>query len=125
MILPSEYLMGRDKDYPLDMLQARNMADLLARVNWLLAHLNMDGKVSSGYRPTPLNKTIGGQKMSTHTVCAGIDIIGQELGLLLLKSPDLLDRCDLYLEHPDYTVGKTIGWTHLDIKKRKNRIFQP
>ena len=75
MISVEEYLMGRDKEFPLDMLQARNMADLLSRVNWLFGKLNIKSKVSSGYRPSAINKKIGGAKMSTHTLCAGIDIV--------------------------------------------------
>jgi hypothetical protein len=121
MITPEMYLMGRDKDFPLDMLQARNMAELLAKVNWLLGTLNIKATVSSGYRPSAINKSIGGAKMSTHTVCAGIDIAGQELGLILQKNPALLEECDLYLESPSATPR----WTHLDLKKRKNRVFYP
>jgi len=125
MITVEEYLMGRDKDYPLDMLQARNMATLLSRVNWLLGTLGIKAKVSSGYRPSAINKTIGGAKMSTHTLCAGVDLVGVELALELKRNPLLLDEADLYLEHPDYTTGNHGGWSHLDIKKRKNRIFIP
>lgn len=121
MITLDEYLMGRDKDFPLDMLQARNAADLLARINWLLGHLNIEAKVSSGYRPSAINKKIGGSKMSTHTVCAGIDLVGNDLAKLLFKRQDLLEKCGLYLEHPDYTPT----WAHLDTKKRKNRVFIP
>jgi hypothetical protein len=121
MITLDSYLMGRDKDFPLDMIQARNAADLLSRVNWLLAHLGIEGNVSSGYRPSAINKTIGGAKMSTHTVCAGIDLQGNELAKILIKRQDLLEKCGLYLEHPDYTPN----WTHLDTKKRKNLVFIP
>lgn len=121
MITIEEYLMGRDKEYPLDMLQARNAADLLSRVNWLLGHLQIEARVSSGYRPGHHNKRVGGSKMSTHTMCAGIDLVGNDLAKLLFKRQDLLEKCDLYLEHPDYT--KT--WTHIDLKKRKNRVFIP
>lgn len=120
-ISPTEYLMGRDKDYPLDMLQARNMAELLARVNWLLATLGRNDELSSGYRPGHYNKTIGGAKMSTHTLCAGVDLKGQSLGLYLKANPGLLDLCGLWLEEPSATPT----WTHLDIKSRKNRIFHP
>jgi hypothetical protein len=125
LILPVEYLMGRDREYLLDAFQLRNMADLLSRVNWLLATLNWKTHVTSGYRPSTLNKTVGGAKMSTHTVCAGIDLAGNELAKELKRNPQLLEESGLYLEHPDFTVGNAGGWTHLDIKQRKNRIFQP
>jgi hypothetical protein len=128
MITVEEYLMGRDKDFPLDMLQARNMADLLSRVNHLLASIKRTAKVSSGYRPSSINKSIGGAKMSTHTLCAGIDLHDHDrsLGKLLQSNPKLLEDHGLWLEHPNYTVNKNgYGWVHLDIKKRKNRIFIP
>lgn len=123
MITVQEYLMGRDKNYPLDILMARNMAELLSRVNHLIASLQWDAKVTSGYRPPGINKTIGGAKMSTHTVCAGIDLADPDgkYGAFLRKNPLILERYDLYLEHPDHTKG----WVHLDMRKRKNRIFIP
>jgi hypothetical protein len=123
MILPKEYLMGRDKDFPLDMLQATNMANLLSRVNHLIATLKIEARVTSGYRPTALNKTIGGAKMSTHTVCAGIDLSDRDgsLGRLLRANSRLLEEYGLWLENPDFTKG----WVHLDTKTRKNRIFNP
>jgi len=123
MITPEEYLMGRDKEFPLDMLQAQNMANLLARVNWLLGKLNIQAKVSSGYRPSAINRKIGGAKMSTHTVCAGIDLHDKDRSLadLLRDNLDLLEECGLWLEHPDHTLS----WVHLDTKQRKNRIFIP
>jgi hypothetical protein len=123
MITVTDYLMGRDKQDPLDVLQLRNMAELLSRVNHLLASLNFDPKISSGYRPPRINKSVGGAKMSTHTVCAGIDLIDPEnkIGKFLKKNPLILNKYDLYLENPDHTPG----WMHLDIKQRKNRIFNP
>lgn len=123
MITIDEYLMGRDTDHPLDMLMCRNMANLLSRINHLIASLNWNPRVTSGYRPSAINKTIGGAKMSTHTVCAGIDLADPDgkFGDFLRKNPLILEKYDLYLEHPDYTKG----WIHLDTRKRKNRIFIP
>ena len=132
MITLKEYLMGRDKDFPLDMQQARNAADLLSRVNYLFGRLNLKATVSSGYRPSSINKTIGGAKLSTHTVCAGIDLIDPfgKIGILLTKRTDLLQEIGLWLENPLYTIkhnqdGSKTHWVHLDIKERKNRIFNP
>lgn len=132
MITLKEYLMGRDKEFPLDMLQARNAAELLGRVNYLFGRLNIKAQVSSGYRPSAINKTIGGAKLSTHTVCAGIDLLDPygKIGLLLTKRTDLLEECGLWMEHTNYTVktnqdGSKVYWIHLDIKERKNRIFIP
>lgn len=132
MITLKEYLMDRDKEFPLDILQARNAADLLSRINYLFGRLNISARVSSGYRPAAINKTIGGAKLSTHTVCAGIDIedVHGKIGILLSRRPELLAECGLWMEHPNYTVknkedGSKVFWVHLDIKERKNRIFIP
>lgn len=123
MITPKEYLMGRDKEFPLDMLQASNMADLLSRINHLIASLKIATRVSSGYRPSAINKKIGGAKMSTHTVCAGIDLHDPngEIGKMLRANTKILEEYGLFLENPDFTKG----WVHLDTKTRKNRIFNP
>jgi uncharacterized protein YcbK (DUF882 family) len=123
MITPKEYLMGRDKDFPLDMRQAINMADLLSRVNHLIATFKISTRVTSGYRPSAINKNIGGAKMSTHTVCAGIDLLDTqgEIGKMLKSNVKILEEYGLYLESPDHTKG----WIHLDTKARKNRIFIP
>jgi hypothetical protein len=129
MITLKDYLMGRDKEYPLDVLQAQNAAELLARVNWLFGSLEIHAKVSSGYRPSAINKKIGGAKMSTHAVCAGIDIIDPYgfLAAKMLDHLDLLEECGLWLEDPRYTKSKNShgGWIHLDLRKRKNRVFIP
>jgi hypothetical protein len=120
--------MSRDRDFPLDMLQARNMANLLSKVNYFLAKLDIEAKVSSGYRPSAINKTIGGAKMSTHTLCAGIDIFdkGNLIAKKIMSNQVLLEKCGLWLEHPSYTIGKDgNGWVHLDIRTRKNRVFIP
>jgi hypothetical protein len=119
----TEYLMGRDKEFPLDIQQTRNMAELLSRVNWLFGTLELHPKVSSGYRPAAINKKAGGAKMSTHLVCSGIDLYDPDgmLAAKMLDHLDLLEECGLWLENPEHTPG----WTHLDIKQRKNRVFNP
>lgn len=132
MITLKEYLMGREKDFPIDQKMAMNAADLLSRVNYLFGRLNLKAAVSSGYRPSSINKTIGGAKLSTHTVCAGIDLVDPfgKIGILLSKRTDLLQEFGLWLENPLYTIkthqdGTKVHWVHLDIKERKNRIFNP
>lgn len=115
--------MNRDKDFPLDMLQSRNMANLLSRVNFLFARLEIDARVSSGYRPSAINKKIGGAKMSTHTVCAGVDIHDSDgsIAKTLKQNIPLLKEVGLYLENPEYTKK----WVHLDTKQRQNTVFNP
>lgn len=125
LILPTEYLMGRDIQNPLTMSQAYNMADLLARVNWLLAQINADTKVTSGYRPAAINAATGGAKMSSHMTCQAVDLAGNHLAVELMGKPQLLEEAGLYMEHPDFTKGKFEGWLHLQTRPTKNRIFRP
>ena len=132
MITLSEYLMNRDKDFPLDMQQARNAADLLSRVNYLFGRLNLKATVSSGYRPSSINASVNGAKMSAHTTCQAIDLLDVfgKIGTLLRLRTDLLEECGLYLENPDYTVktnkdGTKIFWVHLQCRPTKSRVFIP
>ena len=121
LILPTEYLMGRDKDHPLTMAQAYNMADLLARVNWLISKVGGEYLVTSGYRPAAINAAVGGARLSAHTTCQAVDLAGNELARELQKNTQLLEECGLYLEHPDYTAR----WSHLQARPTKNRVFRP
>jgi len=132
MITAKQYLMGRDKLYPLTVELASNMADLLSRVNYLFGRLNLTAPVSSGYRPPEINYLVqGAAKTSQHTLCKAIDVVDQygKIGLLLSKRTDLLESCGLWLENPNFTkkliAGKQQCWSHLDTKERKNRIFDP
>ena len=129
MMTLNEYLMGRDKDFPLDMLQARNAADLLARVNWLFGTLELHAKVSSGYRPSAINKSVKGAKNSAHMSCQAIDLNdpGGMLSAKMLDHLDLLEKCGLYLENPKYTIKNGAQWTHLQSRapKSRSRVFNP
>jgi uncharacterized protein YcbK (DUF882 family) len=122
MITPKDYLMGRDKEYPLSIEQALNMADLLARINHLFAILKIDAHVNSGYRPGKYNIQAGGSPKSNHLICKAIDIADPrgELADLFKSNLKLLEEYGLWMEDP----SKTPGWVHLDTKERKNRIFK-
>jgi uncharacterized protein YcbK (DUF882 family) len=123
MITPKDYLMGRDKIYPISKDQAVAMADLLARVNHLFATFKINAQLTSGYRPGHFNKAAGGSARSGHLTCHAIDISDHdgEIGELLKNNVKLLEEYGLWLENPDHTPG----WVHLDTKERKNRIFNP
>jgi hypothetical protein len=129
MITVTEYLMNRDKEFPLDMLQARNMADLLSRVNWLFGSLEIHAKVSSGYRPSAINKKVNGAKNSAHISCQAIDVSdpGGMLAAKMLDHLDLLEECGLYLENPKFTVRNGIEWIHLQSRApgSGSRVFNP
>lgn len=131
MILPVEYLMGRDKADPLTPEMFINMCDLLARVNYLFGRLDLSAPVTSGYRPAFINSSIGGAKKSTHLMCQGIDILDKHgnIAILLSKRTDLLEKYGLYMESPNHTRKEINGvissWVHLQSKKTLNRIFIP
>ena len=123
MITPKDYLMGRDKIYPISKEQALAMADLLARINHLFATLKINAHITSGYRPGHFNKAAGGAARSGHLVCQAIDVADPqgELAELFKNNLKLLEEYGLWLEDPEHTLG----WLHLDTKERKNRIFKP
>jgi uncharacterized protein YcbK (DUF882 family) len=123
VITTKEYLMGRDKEFPLSIEQAINMADLLIRVNLVLLILKIEAIVTSGYRPGKYNKKAGGATLSGHLMCCAVDIADPlgKLAPIFLANVKLLEEYGLYLEDPSYTKG----WIHLDTKPRKNRVFIP
>jgi hypothetical protein len=125
MITVEEYLMGRDRDYPLDVSMARSMANLLVRVNCLLFEMEFSGKITSGYRPGTYNIAAGGAPNSSHLKCEAVDIedTNLEFAARIKHRTDLLEKYDLYIENPD----KTKGWVHIQTRRPAsgNRIFNP
>jgi hypothetical protein len=125
-----EYLMGRDKQEPLGVVQQANMKELLQRVNRLLAEVTLlipkyQTAVSSGYRPPSVNRRVGGAPNSAHLTCEAVDLrdMGGTLGKFLRARQDLLVTHDLYMEDPSVTTT----WVHLQTRPTKsgNRVFKP
>jgi uncharacterized protein YcbK (DUF882 family) len=58
MITREEILMGRDKQYPLNEEQEKNLQILLERVNKLRKEYGKPMIVSSGYRPAAINAKV-------------------------------------------------------------------
>lgn len=123
MINLAEFLMGREKEYPIDKELEKNAIETLKRVNALFLHLNILPKLNSGYRPDKYNKIAGGSPRSPHLTCEAMDIDDRKGKIKKLITLELLEKFDLYMEHPDYT--KT--WVHLQTRKTGsgNRIFKP
>lgn len=126
MIGLKAYLMGRDTLYPPtpDMLADANM--LLLKVEGLFYDLGInldDDDLSSGYRPGHYNTAAGGSPNSSHLKCMALDIkdVGHKLIKKILAAPHLLEKWDLYMEHP----SKTPTWLHLQTRPTKKRIFLP
>jgi hypothetical protein len=132
LLTVEDYLMGRDKDFPLAKDQAYNMGNLLLRVNSLITKLNIETYITSGYRPGMYNSTAGGSSRSAHLTCQAVDLYDKfgKFGQLLDARRDLLDQFELYLESPKYTVkhkqdGSIVYWVHLQTRKTMNRVFIP
>lgn len=135
MITLEDYLMGRDKKYPLDEEQERNARITLDRVNMLLDHFREDRKVTSGYRPKEINAlTPGASPGSKHITCEAIDLADDDrrFGNWCMENLPWLSAYGLWMEHLAYTVevkdsGRVVYWVHLQIvpPKSGNRVFIP
>ncbi len=142
-ITVSDFLMGREVDFPPTPQMLENAAILLAKVNELLDQADADGvptrldqvtgaRVSSGYRPTAINdRTANAAKKSAHLTCEAIDVAdtrNQDLARWCLKHLDILQRLGLFAENPRWTFS--IGgacWVHLQTRPTKSgqTVFIP
>ena len=97
-------------------------ADLLERVNGLLAMFGVQRRCVSGWRPTAVNAWMceehkrnpaapAAATHSKHISCNGIDVadVGGELDRWLDEHPEVLERFGLWREDP----SKTVDWCHL------------
>lgn len=121
----SEFLMNRDREYPLTPKLYENATRLLVAVNFLRDRYGKAMVVSSGYRPGHYNREAGGAPTSPHLTCEAIDIFDRDRNLteFILDNPQILEELDLYMEDP----GHTTTWVHLQTRqvKTKSRIFLP
>lgn len=133
-----DYAMGRDLQFPEEWKFAEAHAlVLLPKVNGFLAdcrdelQIIIEPEVASGFRPSAINaKVPGSAKKSLHMLGRAIDLKDPgnnfKLAFQPLINPDhakLLRRWELFMEHPEWTMGKDRknGWIHLDIGPRADR----
>lgn len=110
-----------------------NAIDLLSRVNALLLEmLVMRPVVTSGWRPRGINKnTKNAATKSNHMSGKAIDLLDdaeQTLANRIMQNPEILDKFELWMEHPEHTRGKWTNWVHLDTgtrTAREVRVFRP
>ena len=131
MITKKEVLMGRELQYPLTPEMEANLNKLITAVNGIRGVYGKPMVVSSGYRPGAFNEAANGAKKSAHMVCMAVDFRDPDgkLDEWLSNNQDLLEKLDLWQEHPSATQG----WAHLDTKPRaiksrpgcKKRQFNP
>lgn len=134
----SDYYMGRDAKYPLDLLTSyRHNANITVDLsNRLLVGLkvanvpltlNASGSiVNSGWRPPTVNAaTPGASKTSLHMSCQAIDLYDPSgfIDEYLFHNQLILKDLGLWLEHPDSTPK----WCHVQIlpPRSGNRVFKP
>jgi uncharacterized protein YcbK (DUF882 family) len=99
---------------------------LVTKVNALLYELNIEAKVSSGFRPSGINGKIkNAAKFSNHLNGFALDLEDpeDELDHVFELNLHLLEKHGLYLESPQFTKG----WAHLQSVPPKSgkRVFNP
>ena len=128
MITLCDYLMGRDKSHAAEYSETISIAaeELLDRVNLLLAELEVETLVCSGWRPPSVNAQVkGAAKHSKHMTGHAIDIADptRKIARAIVRDPEILVRSDLYAEDPEHTRG----YIHLQSvgPGSGKRIFKP
>lgn len=102
---------------------------LISKLNAFLNELGVhDVKISSGFRPSSVNKNVpNAAKKSYHELCMACDIVddkNQTLAKSILVRPDLLRKYELWIEDPKSTIGKNTNWVHLDYGNRADRSLR-
>jgi len=115
-------------------------ADLLERINGLLAVFGHDRGLTSGWRPQSVNDYMrelhaknpaapNAARTSKHITCNGCDVADSDgsLDAFIDANPDVLEQFGLWREAP----GSTHGWCHLQNvqygswTEGKTRTFAP
>ncbi len=130
LVTREEYLMGRARDYPISHEQSINLDNLLVCIHAFQRRSGLPLKVRSGYRPAEINARIAGAApKSKHIECLACDFADPSgaLALYCLDNLDILEKCGLYMEHPDYTDKGEDSWVHLQCVPPASgrRVFKP
>lgn len=125
MISKKELLMGRDKHPEYTQEVSDNLDKLLIALNKLRKAYGKPMIVTSGFRPSDINKAVGGAKKSNHQLGLACDFKDTDgkIDEWCLNNLDKLAEYGLYLESPDHTKG----WCHLQCvpPKSGHRVFIP
>lgn len=125
MITRELYLMGRDKEYPLQPEFETNIDKLLSSVNRFISSYGHEVNITSGYRPGHYNQAAGGAPHSAHVTCEAVDLDDRDrlIGRYAKANLWLLEECGLYLEEPAFTKRHC----HLQTRAPKSgkRVFIP
>lgn len=123
-----EYYKGRDATHASELSDSiRRNAEVTVRlVNDLLAIMGGGPViVSSGWRPSAINKAAGGAAKSNHMLGRAVDLADADgkIDAWCLEHLDVLEECDLWLEDP----ASTPTWCHLQTVAPGSgrRVFRP
>jgi hypothetical protein len=128
VITLTDYWMGRDSEYPLEMTPAieHNAEITVNLANQLLTRFGAGRKVRSGWRPPSVNaKTRGASRTSLHMSGQAIDLEDEDRQLTKWLFSNVgrtaLVQLGLWMEHP--TDAPT--WVHVQTKPPPsgNRYF--
>lgn len=128
-----ELLMGRDKPAPLTAEMEQNLERLIIALSKVRAAYGKPMIVSSGYRPSSINASVGGAAKSAHQDCQAADIKDDD-GLFAnwcMNNLQLLEECGIYIEDGRYTMvidgnGEVkVQWAHLQLRPTSRRVFIP
>lgn len=119
-----EYIMGRDKVYPLTEQMKQDALEVVSKSNIILGCFGDYRKVNSGYRPELINSTVRNAALhSNHIICRAVDIedVDGKLDFYCMTHQEKLAEIGLWLENP---VG-TPGWCHVQIvpPRSGHRVF--
>lgn len=103
---------------------------LLIKVNALLDDLQIEKRdITSGFRTSAANaSTPNSAKRSAHMTGEAVDLMDDARQSLAAKiTVKLLEKYDLYMEDPRFTIGKNTNWVHLQTRRTAsgNRLFKP
>jgi hypothetical protein len=119
-----EILMGRDVANPLTPEMESNLTKLIEALSIVRHAYGKPLQVSSGYRPSDINKAAGGANRSAHMTCQACDLVdsNREFANWCINNLNILKQAGLYLEDPRWTPR----WVHLQIRRpgSGNRVFK-
>ncbi len=120
----NDFLMGREKEYPLSGELLFNARKTLEKVQELLSHFGEYRRISSGYRPPAINAQVANAKKdSKHQTCQACDLedIDGKLNQYCKDNETLLEILCLWCEE------RQGGWQHIQTipPRSGKRWFNP
>lgn len=116
----------RPKKYPPSAQVMAHALILVSRLNQIQLYWERQLRLTSGYRPREINKTIkGAANNSLHIIGAAADIADPDWTFAKFCNDDvgMLENCGLYMED----THATPGWVHLQCFAPRSgmRVFKP